>query len=140
MVEITVSPPDAPPFAVELIVLEEDRWLVLSAKSRLVPERRPTEELVASMRAASVPDVGEVLFQGNRALAIVHDLETIPTFQASALTIALQRIADHCREQGIHSLAMQPLGAVYGPLSIDEFRETLQAMDLGPVARIWLIE
>jgi len=140
MARITVSPAHEPPFPVELIVLEEDRWLVLSATTRLLPERRETDELVAAMEGAAISEPGEVLFRGNRALAIVHDLDLTPTFQPAAMESALRHIIEHCDVHHIQSLAMHPLGAVHGPLSINEVRETLLGMDLGTIERIWLID
>ncbi len=140
MTEIVSAPEHEPPFAVELVVLEEDRWRVLSARSRATPERRETETLVADMTAEELPATGDLVIRGNRAFAIVHDLEASPTTDAQSIRRCLEKLFDHCRENRIQSIAIEPLGAVHGSITVSEAVELIESFDVRPVERIWLLE
>ena len=140
MVEIVIAHPESPPFEVELVVLEEDRWLVLSTASTATTEREETETLVRSMEMAALPETGELLIRGNRARAIVHDLDRDPTTDKAIIVRLLERTFEYCRNEGIRSVAIQPLGSVHGQLTTAAFLRLLDdAASHRCVQQIWVI-
>ncbi len=139
-VEIASSPADSPPFPVELIVLEEDRWLVLSTDNRIRPVRQPVEVLIEDMQQDVPPDRGTVLVRGNRLLAIVHDLDQQPSTTPDIVRASLNRVFEYCEQHGVRTIAMQMIGHHHGHLTRADFIQLLGGIDKGSVNRIWLLE
>lgn len=138
--EIVLAPADQPPFAVELVVLEEDRWRVLSAPVRAVPDREDPKTLMQEMAEDPLPEQGAIILRGNRGLAIVHDLECRPSCRQRDVEQCLVQLFDHCRMAGLNAIAMEPLGTVHGELGREDVIAAIRRLSAGAVSRIWLIE
>lgn len=106
----------------------------------MLPERRPTDTLVEEMALADVPDQGTVIVRGNQALAVVHDLEQSPSFGIDVIEQLLAAIDAHCQTSDIRAIGLQPLGAVHGDLSVDEFVAVLARSPLSRLERIWVMD
>lgn len=140
MPEIAIRPHREPPFDVELTVFEEDTWMVLSAGNFARESRRSTEDLVDDMREFEPRCTGELVVKGNRAFAIVHDLDHTPSCDDTAIDAALDALFDYCRDNHIRAIAMQPLGCVHAKGSITGFVDRLRAhAGAGSVERIWVV-
>jgi len=138
--EIIVKPRGVSPFEVELVVFEEDTYMLLSAGNFARDTRRDTGELIHEMEEFTPPAPGELLVKGNRAYAIVHDLEQEPSCRPEWVDAALDALMVHCRRKGIRSLAIQPLGCVHGTGTVDDFsaRVRRRALD-SEIERIWIM-
>ena len=139
MPEIVISPVGQPPFAVELMVFEEDTWMVLSAGNFARSVRQDTHAVIEEMNAFETRQPGELVIKGNRAYAIVHDLDQGAGSRVAWIDLALDRLFTHCRTTGTQCLAMQPLGCVHGEGDIDEFCARLRAHPQACNLRIWVV-
>ena len=140
MPEIIIGPRRSSPFDVELTVFEEDTWLVLSAGNFARETRHPTEELVDDMASFSPHALGELIVKGNRACAIVHDLDRTPSCDDESVCHALDALFAHCQAAGLRAIAIQPLGCVYAPGRITDFIDRLRAHPRADdLDRIWVV-
>lgn len=138
--EIVIKPRGASPFEVELVVFEEDTYMLLSAGNFARDTRRDTGGLIHEMEEFTPPAPGELVVKGNRAHAIVHDLGQEPSCRPQWVDAALDALLAHCRRERIRSLAIQPLGCVHGAGTVDEFSARLRhlARD-SEIERIWIM-
>lgn len=63
------------PFDVKLVVFGEDTFRLLSASNFVQENRQSLDDVVQEMVAFEPECSRETLFNGNRAFAIVHDLD-----------------------------------------------------------------
>lgn len=140
------APRHEPPFPVEGVVLEEDTYLVLSAKTRL-PERseHPIRVMTALWEAERKPPGSVVVRPGLRTelLAVVHDLNEEPSWREEWIRTALGRVLEETERRTIAALGMEPLGCVHGRLERDRFEELLKeclAADASEtLERLWIM-
>ena len=137
--EIVVSA--RPPFAIEMMVYEEDRWRILSAGNHIRDIREPLNELESKMTEQRSHDPGELIVAGSRAFAILHDLDRTTPFCDDALTRVLTALAIEAQAAGWFSIGTQALGHVHGPLSLDESVLLISAWQWpASLRRIWIDE
>lgn len=141
MPTIETSPRDRPPFAVELTVFEEDTFLVMSAGNFARDVHDSVDELVGRMSTFEPPAPGEVVVRGNRAYAIVHDLEQKPTCRREWVDAAIENLVKHCEDNLIRAIAVQPLGCVHGDGRVDDFERALTKRLAGStqIERVWIV-
>ncbi|MBD3649519.1 MAG: hypothetical protein HUJ31_19160 [Pseudomonadales bacterium] len=99
------------PFPVEMVVFEEDTWMVMSSSNRIRDVPETTEASLQEIDSFSPRRPGELVVQGNRAFAIVHDFDNDPSFDPSAAMEVLGEIARLSNERGIESIAIQAMSA-----------------------------
>jgi hypothetical protein len=139
---VTPATWDDPPFPVQAVVVEEDTWRLLSAPTR-VPE---TREQPVRLFTAAIDDrpatPGSVLRRGRRWLAIVHDIERLPTCDAAWVTRALSRVWRLAAQRHCLALAVPLLGSVHRGLdwetSLRLITDSLVASPPPQGLRIWL--
>ena len=124
------APRHDPPFPVEAVVLEEDTYLVLSARKRL-PERseHPIRVMTALWEAEPESPGTLVVRPGLRPelLAVVHDLSQEPSWRDEWIEQALHHALEEAERRRIIALGMEPLGCVHGRLHLERFEELLTA-------------
>lgn len=115
---LVVAPLDGDlPWRPDLLVREEDTFLVLSSERVATP---PAEELGTLCRAAADLEPrspGTVVARGGdppELLAVVHDLDHEPTWRAEWVDAALREVMREADARGTASLALPVLGAVHG--------------------------
>jgi hypothetical protein len=140
MPQIIAGPRGRPPFEIELAVFEEDTWMVLATGNFAREARQDADALIEEMAVFSPYAPGELVVKGNRAFAIVHDLDREPSCRAAWIDAALDALFSHCRTHRIHALAIEPLGCVHGDGDAGEFADRLRAHPAAAgLARIWIM-
>lgn len=119
-VELVVVPLDAElPWPPDLLVREEDTFLVLGPEAAAAP---PAEDLGTLARAAAdvePREPGTVVARGGEPpvlAAVVHDLDREPTWRADWVDAALREVMRETDARGAVSLALPVLGAVHGTM------------------------
>ncbi len=143
---MVVAPPGRPPFPVEARVLEEDTFLVLSARPTVVEPLEDPLRLMTRLIETRPETPGTVLVRGRgpyRLLAVVHDLNQEPTWRESWAARALEEVFDRAEACGWRALCLEMLGCVHGRLDPGRFAALLRAAVLGrpscKVRRVWLL-
>lgn len=143
-VELVVAPLDGElPWPPDLLVREEDTFLVLGPAAAAAP---PSEDLGSLMRAAAdvePREPGTVVARGGEPpvlAAVVHDLDRDPTWRAEWVDAALRQVMREADARGAASLALPVLGAVHGGMGPFRFlrglREAVRSVDPWALERI----
>lgn len=133
------------PFAVEAVVHEEDRWLVLSAPP-IVPElsEHPIRLHTAVAEAEPRP-LGRVVVRAGSPLgllAVVHDLDREPTVTLADVRDALADVVAVCKARGLARVALPLLGLRHGRGLVreDVLRAIAEALSGAQhVSAVWLV-
>lgn len=128
------------PFNVEVLVFEEDTYLVLSAGNfaRDTPESAEGLMQAAAEQEAVAP--GEIVERGPRWYAVVHDFDADDSLKNQHIDRALENIFERVREQNIASIGIQALGVYHGSLALDSFLDRLSNRRLPTcLDRLWVI-
>lgn len=106
-----------PPFAVDAVVREEDRWLVLSAPL-IIPERAPDHpiRLHTELAEAEARPLGAVVMRPGQLLAVVHDLDRELSTTIADIELALANIVECCEKNRLKRLGIPLLGTLHGKL------------------------
>lgn len=130
-VELVVVPPDGElPWPPDLLVREEDTFLVLSPARTVIP---PPEDLgeLASRAAGFEPRApGSVVAREGEPpelRAVVHDLEREPTWREAWVEEALREVMREADARGAAAVALPVLGAVHGDMGPFRFLRALEA-------------
>jgi len=139
--DLVVSKKGNAPFDVELVVFEEDTFRLLSASNFVQENRHSVDDVVQEMVAFEPESPGEILVKGNRAFAIVHDLDQDPTCRPEWVDMAIRELFAYCDENDIQALAIEPLGCVHGKGNVDDFVAKVQLLASdGSLERLWVME
>ena len=136
--------------ALDALVLEEDTGLVLSAPiSKLPAASEPAIRVMTALYDFREPVLGDVRVRRSPEtsyrvlLAVVHDFGAPNTLLPSSISTALHEVFALCEHWRLCRIAMQPLGAVHGDLSTEEFLVLLrECLHLAPVSldTIWVLQ
>jgi len=136
---------DTPPFPVDAVVLEEDRFLVLSAEPVFVEPLEDPMRLMTRLIETRPETPGHVLVRGRgpyRMLAIVHDVDQEPSWREEWVAEALERVLRKAQSLGIEALSLEMLGCMHGRLAPRRFsalfREAVRCAGPGSLKRVWL--
>ncbi|MFQ6022286.1 MAG: hypothetical protein ACE5NW_06155 [Acidiferrobacterales bacterium] len=128
------------------IVAEEDTSLVLSADLQLQDVKEPHDKLIKQALDTKPKMPGTVVVKGGsplRFLAIVHDLESNPSWREEWIGRALDNIFRAAEQRELHSVAIPMLGTLHGSLDKRRFvkllRDALEQVSLKHLQTIWLI-
>ena len=145
-IELTIAPPELPPFAVDAIVEEQDTNLLLGVDAEIREPYESYNTLVSQMITQQPRAPGEVIVKENhpmKFLAVIHNLEHKPTWKKIWIAKTLTRVFIESKNRKINTLAMPVLGTIYGSLEIENFIELFRsALATGNAAypeKIWLI-
>lgn len=129
--QIVSTPESAPPFEVDALALEEDTFLIMSAARQVIePQEHPIRIMTEAINFKPAP-VGKVLIRGQKPLhflAIIHDLNQRPSWKEEWISGALGEIFRLAEQRQLHRIALQPLGTIYGQLTIERFAVLLSAV------------
>ncbi len=124
LVRIVAAPKTSPPFDVEALAFEEDTWLIMSADPKICePEEHPIRLMTEFIEEQPKP-IGSVLVTGRnpiRFLAIVHDVNQVPTLKEEWVESALKEIFEKAEQRKIRSLGLPLLGTLHGRLEKQRF-------------------
>jgi len=144
--ELTIAPPELPPFAVDAIVEEQDTNLLLGVEPEIREPYESYSTLVSQMITQQPRAPGEVIVKENhpmRYMAVVHNLEHKPTWKKIWIAKALEQIFCETINHRIKVIAMPMLGTIYGSLAVENFiallRSALPTGHLSYPEKIWLI-
>ena len=131
------------PFPVDIRVLEEDTWQIMSSEPVLHETESHPIRIMTDLIEQQALKVGDVLARGRQWLAVVYDLDQKPLCQPEWIIRALQKILALSEQNGITALALPLLGSTHGPLNWDKSLEIIIDV-LGKhegrhLQRIWLI-
>jgi len=141
---LIAGPPDGkPPLAVDAVVLEEDRWLVLSAPPEVPPSSEHPLRLFTALVEAEPAALGEVVVRPGRPtrlLAVVHDLDRDPSCTLADVSVALEVVVRVCAERGLHRLALPLLGTAHARLNRDAVLGVMAVVLAGAphIQAVWL--
>lgn len=145
-VQISLAPFHRPPFPIEALVLEEDTYLVLSARPEV---REPAEHRLRTLTEsflAQPKEPGSVIVRTGepiRFLAVVHDLAAEPTWREKWVREALRQCFERAGRFAVRNLGLPILGGLHGQVDVATFARLLheELGDLAPesLERIWLI-
>jgi len=143
---VTASPEHDPPFPVDAVAIEEDTYLVMSAAPvvREVDEhpiRLMTNAL--EMRPVTPGTVVVAGWRPVRLLAIVHDLDQVPTWQETWIARSLDAIFEEVERRHLGAISLPFLGTQHGNLKkrrfIELLRTSLERRVPACLHRLWLI-
>lgn len=111
-----------PPFDPQAMVFEQDRELILRLDRAVTMPSSSYTELIDEDRDTPRFDPGSVVVQGRdpaRFMAVVHDLETDPTWREQWVADAYRSVFATAAINGVAKLALPLLGTVHGRLGPD---------------------
>lgn len=129
--QIVSTPESAPPFEVDAVAFEEDTFLIMSAARQVIEPREHPIRIMTEVINFKPAPVGRVLIRGQkplRFLAIVHDLNHRPSWKEEWISGALREIFRLVEQRQLHRIALQPLGTIYGQLTIERFGALLSTV------------
>lgn len=133
----------AAPDAVDAVVFEQDTELILAVDRAPAPPQESVARLVEEALAARGAPLGSVLVREGAPtllLAVVHDLDREPSWDAAAVAAAYSGVFRLARERGWRGIVMPLLGTVHGRMSALDSRQLLEAAARTAPAleRVWL--
>jgi len=132
-IEITVAPPEQPPWDVDAIVEEQDTSL-LHGDTHLVRDTVESyETLIGKMqRQAQTPLVpGQVIVKHTtprRFIAIIYDIGRKPIYRLEWIATALERLLHEMETYQARNIAMPLLGVTHGRCPEADFMDLLCTM------------
>jgi len=145
-IDILVAPKTLAPFAIDAVVEEQDRALILSNPDIITEtEDKPAWFLANKLESQSLLKPGSVIKRDTkplRLLAIVHDLDREPSWSSGWIAQALDNIIKLSDEQEISSIQLPILGAQHGRYEPEEFLQLFVIAvnkAQGKLKKIWLI-
>ena len=143
---IFIIPENLAPAKVAAIVEEQDTSLVLGKPTTIsLTEDKPSWFLANKLESQELLQPGSVVTQKGKPgklLAIIHDLDSEPTWKREWISQALDNIFLLTGSLDLNSLQLPVLGAQHGRFALTEFLsllcQKLHAYN-GPLKKIWLI-
>lgn len=144
--KIVACPQSSPPFAVQAVAVEEDTWLIISADPQITyPEEHPVR-LMTDLMNTEKEKVGSVRVKDGdplRFLAIVHDVDSEPTWREEWVQSALVEVLREAEKCKLAAVALPLVGTRHGRLQPGRFAELLAAALMGTellhLKRLWLV-
>jgi len=141
---ISGSPHEEPPFEVEAVVIEQDRFLVMTPPQSIIvrPQERMDQLITAALNIRPY-DIGTVLIQDTHPLtllAVIHDLDNEPSWHDQGIIKTLTAIISVCEQRSLHALAVPLFGtkpALFHTLSL--VQQVISTTDHHCLERIWLV-
>ena len=144
-IEITVAPPEYPPFEIDAIVEEQDTSLILGVEPEIRYPGESYDSLVNHMYVQQPRSPGEIIVKKScplRFCAIVHDIEQKPTWKEEWVATALKKLLYEIGKYQVKTVVMPLLGTVYGSMSDESFIKllcvALRTVQPGYPEKIWL--
>ena len=130
-IEITVAPPEQPPWNVDAIVEEQDTSL-LHGESHLIRDATESyETLINKMQRQSPLVPGQVIVKHTtprKFIAIVYDIDRKPVCRLEWIATALENLLREMETYQARNIAMPLLGVAHGRRPGKDFMDLLCAM------------
>ena len=128
------------PFPVEVMVFEEDTYLLLSAGNNVRDIREPISDLQSKAAKQTANVVGDIVSHGSRWFAIVHDTDQDTSFKKAWVVTALDNLCFDIERVGLGAIGIQPLGCQHGPESMSDAVGRIRSQRWpGCLHRIWVM-
>ena len=142
-IKVAAAPRQLPPFAVEVMVFEEDTNLILTVDPVIEYEEQHPIRIMTALMETKKHTPGSVVINGSSWYAVVLDLDRDPVCKQEWCTMALEQVFDLAEHQKISSLALPLLGTMHGGLQIEQQVEWLlkkiSTIHLTYLKRLWLV-
>ena len=145
-IEITVAPPDHPPYSVDAIVEEQDTSLLLGDTHIVRDTSESYEALVGKMKIQTSLVPGQVLVKHTRPwrlIAVVYDVGKKPLYREEWIATVLEKLFREMESRRIRNIAMPLLGVTHGRYPHTDFMELLCSVVADVQAdcpeKIWLV-
>lgn len=140
---MVAAPPEEPPFAIDVEILEEDTYLVLSASTEVREVRVHPIRLMTALHDVKAHAPGSAVVKGSKILAVVHELSETPTTTGAWIEAAAKAALAHAKKMAARAVAMQMLGSVHNrqnhALTADLLASVLSTEVEAPIERVWLM-
>jgi len=145
--EIIAAPWSLAPFPCDVVVEEQDTFLMMGESNELPDNDDKTWYLAHKMEQQEALKPGSVIVKHYqnplRLMAIVNDVEQEPVCREEWVWSALMNIFELTAMQKLSSMALPLLGTRYGRLdanrSMDLLQRTLMSKRASALRRLWLI-
>jgi len=145
-IEITVAPPERPPYSVDAVVEEQDTSLLLGDTHVIRDTRESFTALVKEMKIQAPLVPGSVLVRHTtpgRLIAVIYDIGTRPVYREEWIATALAGLFAEMETHRIRNIAMPLLGVTHGHYLNTDFLELLYpvvtSVRAGCPEKIWLV-
>jgi O-acetyl-ADP-ribose deacetylase (regulator of RNase III) len=132
--------------SVDAVVVEEDTSLIMSAEARLKEVKESHERLIGQAQYDRPKAPGTVVVKDGSPLeflAIVHDLESDPSWREDWVERALRNVLQEAEKRELRSIALPMLGTLHGTLTKRRFskllKSCLEQVPLTHLQTIWLM-
>ncbi|MCP4111172.1 MAG: PAS domain S-box protein [Desulfobacteraceae bacterium] len=143
--QIIAASKDEPPFDVGGIAFEQDTFLIMG-RDRIDYPSESFEQLISRMHETPSLTLGSVLIRGKqpfRFLAVVHDVNQVPTWKEEWVNSALDSIFQECERLEIESVAVPLIGTLHGTLGKQRFtvmlKSAIERASFEHLKNLWLI-
>ena len=145
-IRVVAAPEESKLFDVDVIVREEDTWLVMSADpEKCMPEIHPIR-LMTELIEAKPETPGRVLIQQGspiRFLAVVHDFNMDPTWKEEWIYQALNYVFKESEKRKMKAVGIPLLCTRHGRLDVDRFlfivTDIINRTSFKYLRRLWLM-
>jgi hypothetical protein len=145
-VKIIICRESEPPFAPDAVVVEDDTQRVLGADPVARERYEDVGRALERAEAAEPEEPGSILVREGAPVtfhAIVHDLESEPSWSEAWVVDALYRVLGEADRRQLSAIAMPILGAVHGSLETRRFAQLLRSAlceaRLEQLEKVWLV-
>ena len=142
MTTIVPAQEDDAPFKTEVRLVEEDTWLVLSAKPVLPEEETHPIRIMTDLVEQEALRPGDVIRQGAHWKAVIYDLDQEPICQPEWIERAMQKILNLAAEHDIRTLSLPIFGVQHSRMeiaqSLDAMVQAITDHQHQPEIMIWL--
>ncbi len=143
--QIIAASEDEPPFDVDGIAFEQDTLLIMG-RDRIDYPSESFDQLISRMHEMPSLTPGTVLVRGKhpfRFLAVIHDVNQVPTWKEEWVNNALDGIFQECERAKIESVGIPLIGTLHGTLGKQRFivllKSAIERASLEYLKNLWLI-
>lgn len=114
------------PFAVEVLVYEEDTWQMLSAGTRVQEMRESKRDLQHAVESQVACFQGDIIRRGSRWFAVIYDVDADMEDTEATVDLALTNLLLLIKQEEVASIGIQALGAFHRHQSPEHFITKLE--------------
>jgi len=130
------------PFPIDVQVVEEDTWQVLSADNKALEIDEHPIRLMTSLIDQQPLSVGQLVIDGNRWQAVIMDIDQDPVCRREWIIAVYQQIVEQVMTEHIGGISMPLLGVRHDCVSLEESMDILvnsiRCLHKDSSLRIWL--
>jgi hypothetical protein len=146
-VEIVIALQNKRPFHIDALVVEKDRYQVLSGEQKELNEDGVDGSKIEKDAQEITPkQPGDCIVSGENPIrfnAIIHDLDQTPTWKEEWIAKALANIFHEISQRQISSIGLPVLGSVHGNLSTSKFAAifniALKEATIAHPLKVWIM-